>query len=65
MSIISLNSGTSAHFMAQGTDVQASINLDRLSDFKAKYPQWNSAKVFVDGEPQTISTKLCEHQSIN
>ena len=32
MSIISLNSGTSAHFMAQGTDVQGSINLDRLSD---------------------------------
>ena len=32
MSIITLNSGTTAHFMAQGTDVQASINLDRLSD---------------------------------
>ena len=32
MSIISLNSGTQAHFMAQGNDVQSSINLDKLSD---------------------------------
>ena len=32
MSIITLNSGTQAHFMAQGGDVQSSINLDRLSD---------------------------------
>jgi hypothetical protein len=32
MSIISLNQGTQAHFMAQGSDVQGSINLDRLSD---------------------------------
>ena len=32
MSIITLNSGTQAHFMAQGGDVQASINLDKLSD---------------------------------
>ena len=32
MSIISLNTGTQAHFMAQGNDVQSSINLDKLSD---------------------------------
>ena len=32
MSIISLNTGTQAHFMAQGGDVQSSINLDKLSD---------------------------------
>ena len=32
MSIITLNSGTSAHFVSQGSDVQASINLDKLSD---------------------------------
>ena len=32
MSIISLNTGTSAHFIAEGSDVQGQINLDKLSD---------------------------------
>ena len=32
MSIITLNSGTQAHFVSQAQDVQAQINLDRLSD---------------------------------
>lgn len=32
MSIITLNSGTQAHFLSQGQDVQGSINLDKLSD---------------------------------
>lgn len=32
MSIITLNTGTAAHFVSQGSDVQGQINLDRLSD---------------------------------
>ena len=49
MSIVTLNQGTQAHFMAEGPDVQGQINLDKLSDVTITTPtdsqslQYNAA----------------------
>jgi hypothetical protein len=55
MSIITLNSGTTAHFMAQGTDVQASINLDRLSDVTVTNVQDNQVLKYDASQQQWVN----------
>ena len=55
MSIITLNSGTQAHFMAQGGDVQASINLDRLSDVTVTSVQDNQVLKYDASQSQWVN----------
>ena len=55
MSIITLNSGTQAHFMAQGGDVQSSINLDRLSDVTVTSVQDNQVLKYDASQSQWVN----------
>lgn len=55
MSIITLNRGTEAHFMAQGTDVQASINLDKLSDVTVTSVQDNQVLKYDASQSQWVN----------
>lgn len=56
MSIISLNTGTQAHFMAQGGDVQSSINLDKLSDVTVTSVQNNQVLKYDASQSQWVNT---------
>lgn len=55
MAIISLNSGTQAHFMAQGGDVQGSINLDKLSDVTVTNVQDNQVLKYDASQSQWVN----------
>ena len=56
MSIISLNTGTQAHFMAQGTDVQSLVNLDKLSDVTVTNVQDNQVLKYDASQSQWVNT---------
>lgn len=56
MSIITLNSGTQAHFVSQGPDVQGSINLDRLSDVTVTNVQDNQVLKYDASQQQWVNT---------
>jgi len=55
MSIITLNSGTTAHFVSQGSDVQGSINLDRLSDVTVTNVQDNQVLKYDASQSQWVN----------
>jgi len=56
MAIISLNTGTQAHFMAQGGDVQGSINLDKLSDVTVTNVADNQVLKYDASQSQWVNT---------
>jgi hypothetical protein len=56
MSIITLNSGTQAHFVSQGEDVQSSINLDRLSDVTVTSVADNQILKYDASQQQWVNT---------
>jgi len=55
MSIITLNTGTAAHFVSQGSDVQGSINLDRLSDVTVTNVQDNQVLKYDASQSQWVN----------
>ena len=55
MSIITLNTGTAAHFVSQGSDVQGSINLDRLSDVTVTSVQDNQVLKYDASQSQWVN----------
>lgn len=55
MSIITLNSGTQAHFVSQAQDVQAQINLDRLSDVTVTNVQDNQVLKYSASQQQWVN----------
>jgi len=55
MAIISLNTGTQSHFTAQGSDVEGSIILDRLSDVTVVNVQDNQVLKYDASQSQWVN----------
>ena len=60
MSIITLNSGTQAHFVSQAQDVQAQINLDKLSDVTITNVADGDFLIYDLGQNQWVNTDVID-----
>lgn len=60
MSIITLNSGTQAHFVSQAQDVQGQINLDKLSDVTVTSVQNNQVLKYNSSLGQWVNVTTGE-----
>lgn len=60
MSIITLNKGTEAHYVSQGEDVQASINLDKLSDVTITNVANGDFLVYSTSQNQWVNTDVLD-----
>lgn len=55
MSILSLNNGTIAHFMPEGADVQAAVNLNALADVSVTSVQDNQVLKYDASQSQWVN----------